>query len=194
MLKTPHLEFVYGSYLYFIGGADRDTGALYRLNVTDGIVQQVTTASRGSTYWISPDGSTVYYANHGPAGGPGIYAVNSDGTNLRVLRPDGEQIGYAADNSLIIMLKVNSKFEIVKLGATIQQDFVLLADATPGASSAEMALAPYGHAVIVLGMYADGSQKIWSDDLTTDKQFVMVTPAKSSTQVQLPGWDRIAVA
>jgi hypothetical protein len=208
-LKTAGIRFYRDGYLYFIGAEDRATGVLYRINASSGVVQQVTFRSLGATYWLSPDGRTVYFANKvGPAGNPGIYAVNSDGTNLRLLRPyaDGTPIGYAANNALEIMRLVNDKFEVVELGATAQQDQVVFADAAPGAVSLcnsaaiaaanlicdhNIALAPLGHALIVQATYADGSIKVWSDDVTTGNRLLLQTPAKGSP-VQLIGWDRLA--
>jgi len=205
-LQTQALKFYRDGYLYFLGGPDRAGDTLFRINVTTGIVKQVTFRSMGGDFWLSPDGSTVYFKVAGPAGPPGIYAVNSDGTGGTVLRPDGTPIGYAADDSLVIMREVNHQFEVVQLGATPRQDRVLVKDVAPGAASlcdptfgadticdtTNIALSPLGHALIVIASYPDGSRKVWSDDLTTGKQFVMLTPS-SNEGVIVPGWDRIAV-
>jgi hypothetical protein len=207
-LMASHLNFFRAPYLYFTGGADRNADALYRIDINTGAVQQITFGSTGATFWLSPDGATVYFANTiGPAGNAGIYAVNSDGTNMRLLRqyPYGTPIGYSADNSLIIMRVENGVFQVLKLGATAQQDQVVLNNAAPGAialckttsvgadpiCNGDFALAPYGHALIVQGLYADGTYKVWSNDLTTGTQ--MVVPALSGihTPIQLIGWDKI---
>lgn len=132
------------------------------------------------------------------------HAVNSDGTNLRLLRKDGLPIGYAADNALMIMRMVQGRFEVAELGANGTITRVVLADAAPGAivlcdpgASGTMcdrnsALAPYRHALIVSATYTNGSRKLWSDDLITGKQCILLTP-ESAVQVQLPGWDRLPV-
>ena len=207
-LMTPRLTFYRAPFLYFIGSADRTLDALYRIDVNTGIVQQITFSSTGATFWLSPGGTTVYFANTvGPAGNPGIYAVNSDGTNLRLLRqyPGGTPIGYAVDGSLIVMRVENGAFQVLELGATAQQDQLLLNNAAPGASTlcattnvganpicrGYFALAPFGHALVVQGLYADGTYKVWSDDLTTFKQMAIPSLSGIRTPVQLIGWDKI---
>lgn len=204
-----HLVFYRAGYLYFTGaGGGACMGALCRVQIGTGNrnVTELLGRQMDTTYWLSPDGSTIYYANTGPAGEPGIYAVNSDGTNFRMLRTYGVPIGYAADNSLVIMREVQGKFQVVKLGATPSQDQVMMADAAPGAASLcssadaqniynmcdnSIALAPYGHALIVQGTYADGTNKVWSDDLTTGKQFILQPGLGEKVPVQLLGWDRL---
>ena len=205
---TPHLTFYRNPFLYFIGGADRTMDALYRIDVNTGIVQQIAFGSKGSAYWLNPGGAIVYFANTiGPAGNPGIYAVNSDGTNLRLLRQYsyGTPIGYAADNSLMIMRVENGAFQVLKLGATAQQDQLVLDNAAPGASALcttthvganpicgdNVALAPYGHALVVQGLYADGTYKVWSDDLTTFQQMPIPSLTGIHAPIKLIGWDKI---
>lgn len=205
---ASHLYFFRSPYLYFTGGANRTTDALYRINVTTDAVQQITFGSSGATFWLSPDGTTVYFANTiGPAGNPGIYAVNSDGTNMRLLRqyPFGTPIGYAADSSLVIMRVENGVFQVLKLGATAQQDQVVLNNAAPGATAlcattnvgadpicgGNFAFAPYGHALVVQGLYPDGTYKVWSNDLTTGKQMAVPSLSSIHTPIQLIGWDKI---
>lgn len=207
-LVTPHLTFYRKPFLYFTGGADRSVDALYRINMDTGLVQQVTFRSTGTTFWLSPDGYTVYFANlHGPAGLPGIYAVNSDGSNMRSLRQYlyGTPIGYGNNNALMIMRVVNGAFQVVQLGATAQQDVVLLRDAAPGASAlcdtttvgadpicdVSIALAPYGHALVVQGLYAGGTYKVWSDDLTTGQQRVIPSLSGTRSAVRFIGWDTL---
>src|SRR5579864_333510 len=65
MLKTAGLKFYRGDYLYFLGGSDRDDDTLYRINVNSGLVQQVAGHSLDGDFWLSPDGSTVYYHTTG---------------------------------------------------------------------------------------------------------------------------------
>jgi hypothetical protein len=205
---TPHLMFYRDPFLYFIGGLGRTMDALYRINVNSGNVQQITYGSKGAAYWLNPGGAIVYFANSsGPAGNPGIYAVNSDGTNLHLLRQYayGTPIGYAADNSLMIMRVERGAFQVLKLGATAQQDQLVLDDAAPGASTlclkahvgadpicgGNFALAPYGHALVVQGLYADGTYKVWSDDLTTFQQMLIPSLSGIHAPIQLIGWDKI---
>jgi hypothetical protein len=205
-LKTGGLKFYRNGYLYFLGSNNLVAGALYRVNMQSGIVQQVAGRSANGDYWLSPDGLTVYYHGSGPVNRAGIYAASSDGTSSQVLRTDGGMpIGYAPDNSLVVMRHVGHAFEVIQLGATPAQDRTLLYDAAPGATSlcnpsmmmvicdtTNVALAPLSHALVVVASYPDGSRKVWSDDLVTGKQFVLMQP-DSNTNVSVPGWDRIAV-
>ncbi|MEO6892376.1 MAG: hypothetical protein ABI456_21935, partial [Ktedonobacteraceae bacterium] len=208
-LGTPHLVFYRAPFLYFIGGETRETGALYRISIAGGQpLQLVTMPSPGSTFWLSPDGRTVYYVNKGAGGLAGIYAVYSNGMNLHRLRGDGVPIGYAPDNSLIIMRQVGVQFEVVQLGATPQQDEVLLSNvAPPGAVSlcgtavpvgimpicnSDIALAPYAHALVIQAYYKDGTHKVISYDLDSPSQEgTLLLTADSHTQVQLIGWDQL---
>ncbi|MBA2288322.1 MAG: hypothetical protein H0W02_22835 [Ktedonobacteraceae bacterium] len=117
-------------------------------------------------------------------------------------------IGYAPDNSLIIMRQVGAQFEVVQVGATLQQDEVLLSNvAPPGAVSlcgtpvpvgivpicnSDIALAPYAHALVIQAYYKDGTHKVISYDLDSPSpQGTLLLTADSHTQVQLIGWDQL---
>lgn len=206
-LRTSGLKFYRDGYLYFLGSSNLVTGALYRVDVQSGIVQQVAGRSADGDYWLSPDGLTVYYHAGGPMDGAGIYAVGSDGASSQVIRTDGGMpIGYAPDNSLVVMRHIGQAFEVIQLGSTPAQDRTLLSNVAPGAVSlcnpsmmmalicdtTNVALAPLSHALVVVASYPDGSRKVWSDDLNTGKQFVLMQP-DGNTNVIVPGWDRIAV-
>lgn len=213
-LKTAGLVVYRAPYLYFIGAEDRATGALYRVNVdgSNAVPVQVTWPSPNTTFWVSPDGATVYFVNNGSAGQAGIYGFKSDGSdvssNPQPLRTDGVPVGYAADNKLVLVNEVQGKFQLVKLGATSDQDQVLLADVAPNAVSlcdgavnpgivpicdSSIALAPLGSALMVEAGYADESHKVWSIDLQTGARFELTTPAGlSNVQLKLIGWDQIA--
>ncbi len=204
-LKTTGLKFYHDGYLYFLGGSDRETDTLFRINVVSGVVQQVAGHAEGDDFWLSPDGMTIYYKSAGPIGRDDVYAASSDGSSSEVIRPDGQPIGYGLDDSLVIMRQVDHTFDAVQLGATPAQDRVLFSDVAPGAASlcnpsfslrticdtTNIALAPYGHALVVIASYPDGSRKVWSDDLTTGKHVVMMEPPED-TAMMVPGWDRIA--
>ncbi|HLI05824.1 MAG TPA: hypothetical protein VKV40_04580 [Ktedonobacteraceae bacterium] len=200
-------------YLYFTGGQNPSysPAELYRANTTTGQVENVTSfPSIDTIYWLAPTASTIYFANKiGPGGQSGIYSVNVDGSNLQWIRPyaDARPVGFAADNALEFMRFLNNRFQLWKLGATSQQDSVVMDNVAPGASElcsyqvnpgitplceSNIALAPYGHALIVLALYSNSSLELWSDNLVTGKKFVILRPT-SSTTVQLPGWDRIPV-
>lgn len=211
-LKAAKLIRYRAPYLYFLGAEDRATGALYRVNLNqDGAVpQQVTLRSTRSTFWLSPDGNTVYYVNTGSAGKAGVYAVKSDGSNFATaqpLRTGDVPIGYGADNALMMIRQVQGRFQVVKLGATTPQDQVVLADVAPGAISlcdtavavgmtpicdSSVALAPLGGKLVVEAGYADGSHALWSIDLATGARFQLPTPVSTlGEQWQLLGWNQI---
>jgi hypothetical protein len=206
-LNNAMLKFVHNGFLYFAGGQSRNIGALYRVNIATRVVQLLTYRSLGGSFLLSPDGSTIYFKTNGSAGLPGIYAVNSNGTNARMLPENGVPIGYAADNSLMIMQQgANGNFEVVKLGSAPSQDQVISANVAPGAISIctqstppgvvpicdnAVALAPYGHALVVQASYSDGSRQVLSLDLTTGNRVTLQVPS-GSTDVLL-GWDKLPV-
>lgn len=206
-LQTSGLKFYQDGNLYFLGGSDRNPDALYRINVASGEVRQVTGHVRGADFWLSPDNMTIYYRNNGPQGLSAIYAERSDGSKRSMVRSDGVPIGYAPDNSLVVMRVVHHTFQVVRLGATMQQDQVLMQDVAPGATSlcnpsltievicdtTNVALAPLAHALVVIASYPDGSRKVWSDDLVSGRQLMLMTLTGAQSAI-VPGWDRIAVA
>jgi hypothetical protein len=216
--RIEALTFTNAGFLYFVGsGGGPCIGALCRiqLNTHNAAITRLSSRQTGATFWLSPDGRTIYYRNTGPAGAPGIYAVNSDGTHTRILRSgdplgnNGVPIGFAADNSLVIMRHVGSKFQVVTLGATAGQDRVLLPDAAPGAvllcdpsykgsgitiCDQNIALAPYGHAIIVQGTLANNKRILWSTNLVTGKQLrIRPLSLTAGVAVQLLGWDQLPV-
>lgn len=212
------LTFTNGNFLYFVGaGGGECMGSLCRipLNPHHANIVRLSSRQMATTFWLSPDTRTIYYRNTGPAGLPGIYAVNSDGTNPRILRHtdslynSGMPIGFAADNSLVIMRHVGSKFQVVKLGATLAQDRVLQSNAAPGAVSLcdpsykgsgiticdqNIALAPYAHAIVVQGTLANNQRVLWSTNLLTGKQLrIQPLGLKAGVAVELLGWDKLPV-
>ena len=206
-VQIGELTFYYAPYLYFVGGANLATGALYRVNLSGGTPQQITMRSPGTTFWHSIDGSTIYYVNTGSAGQPGLYAVDSDGNNPRLLRSSGIPVGFAPDSSLMVMRDDNGIFRLYKLGATPQDDVLMLDNVAPNAvalcdssvssgvspmCNSSIALAPYSHALLVEAYYADGTRKVYSYDLVQGNQTVLFT-VKPGTHVNLPGWDTMAV-
>ncbi len=210
-------------YIYFQGGGGGYCiGAICRLQISTShptITQYSARQTGNSNFLLSPDGRTIYYCNTGPAGQGGLYVVNSDGTNSRILRQSAtgsdcgsaSPVGFAQDNGLVAVNHINGKFEVVELGATPQQDRVLLADAAPGATSlcvpgntndqpfsqdvcpAEIALSPYAHGLVVQGTLPNGTLQLWATDLTSGKQQVIKPTNNSRKQVQLLGWDQLPV-
>lgn len=211
-LKTGRLAFYRQPFLYFIGAENLEANALYRANLsqTNPAPQRVTNPSPNTRFWLSVDGTTVFYANRGPEGIQGIYAVNSDGTNSRVLlKGPALPIGYAEDNALMVMEQVQNKFQVIKMGMTPSAPMkVILANAAPGAVSLcgfpdliavvkvcdqNIALAPYGHGLLLHASYANGTSNLVYDNLDTGtSQVIRSLPANAS--VQLPGWSRMSLA
>jgi len=198
------LAYPYHSdYLYYIGA----NLGVNRVNLTTGAIQILTGRSMNPAVWISPDGTTLYWVNAGPVAQPGIYAVNLTTLTTEFLRGSGEPVGFAADNALLIARLLNGQVQIVQVGMTPQQDQVVFANAAPGATSlcaatiatpgqicdGFIAMAPYGHAVIVQGTNADGSYHLWSDDLVTGQQLPLDAAAGSHVAAQLLGWDRLSL-
>jgi len=210
-LKTGKLAFYRQPFLYFVGAANLEANALYRANLSQAnpTPQRVTNPSPNTRFWLSVDGTTVFYANRGPEGIQGIYAVNSDGTNSRVLlKGPALPIGYAEDNALMVMEQVQNKFQVIKMGTTPSAPMkVILANAAPGAVSLcgfpdliavvkvcdqNVALAPYGHGLLLHASYANGTSNLVYDNLDTGtSQVIRSLPANAS--VQLPGWSRMSL-
>jgi hypothetical protein len=211
-LQTERLVFYHQPFLYFIGAENLVTDALYRVNLsqTNPLPQRVTSPSPNTRFWLSIDGTTVFYANRGSSGVQGIYAVDSDGTNLRLLRPGTAiPIGYASDNALMVMDEVQGKFQVIKLGTMPgQPEKLVLGDAAPGALSLcnitlpvgivrvcdqNIALAPYGHGLLLNAHYPNGTNSLVYDNLDTGvSQIIRSLPA--GTNAQLPGWSKMTFA
>lgn len=200
-LMTEQLEFYHNGYLYFI-----DTNSEFsRVNLTTGVVTYLTPYTMITSLWYSPDGTKIYSVEAGQAG-IGIYSMNLDGTNQQFISNAGTPIGFAADNSLLVMRYANKQFQVIKLGATVLQDQLVFENAAPGAISlcpAQMrtpnqicdnfvAMAPYGHALVVQGTDADGTYHVWLDNLLSQKQVSLQPTTDTRIAVQLLGWDRLA--
>ena len=197
--KSPMAIFYRDNYLYYVQApndlASYSSGVLYRLDIsTDKSVPTlVTPCPDPVNEWLSPGGSTVYY-NCPSKSKNALFSVNVDGTHAQLLRSDaGQLIGYAADNSLIVLQVNNQHYQVVQLGASVQQDRVLLPDIAPGATSvqaSDVAVAPYGYVLVVRAIYANNVEKLVYGDLMT----------QATQEVQLPvgvqairaiGWDRL---
>lgn len=188
-------------YLYYIGSNLQ----VNRINSATGVKQTLTGRSMNPAVWVSPDGMTLYWVNAGPVGRMGIYATNLASGTSQFLRSSGEPVGFAADNTLLYVRQLNGQFQVVRLGATAQQDQVIFANAAPGATSlcpanmatsqtvcdSFVAMAPYGHAVIVQGTNAGGTYHLWSDDIVTGQQLALGSAQGDTTPAQLLGWDRL---
>lgn len=209
-IKTSRLTFYHQPFLYFIGAQNMAADALYRLDLAQAHapVQRVTQATANTRFWFSVDGTTVFYANRDSSGEEGIYAVSSDGTHARLLRAGpGIPIGYAANNALMLLQQVGQKLQVVQMGATSKEpEQVIFSDAAPGATSLcgassvmlviqicdqNVALAPYGHGLLLNAYYANGSHSLVYDNLATG-QTRLLRRLPASTGVQLPGWSKIA--
>ncbi len=210
-LQTGRLSFYHQPFLYFTQVESLNTSALYRADLSQAhpTPQRVTEPLPGTRFWLSTDGSTVFYARRGSASVQGIYAVDSDGSNLRLLRKgSGIPIGYTADHALMVLDEVSSKFQVLKLGTTSSATAqVIMADAAPGAVSLcplpdlvgvikvcdqNITLAPNGHGLLLSALSANGTSSLVYDNLDAGtSQVVRNLPA--GTSVQLPGWSKISL-
>jgi hypothetical protein len=211
-IDIASLTFFHDKYLYFIGSAGLCEDTLCRVKLGTTSVQRISFRSLHAHYWLSPTGSTIFFANSfGPAGLPGVYSVNVDGSHLHLLRAYTQAIpiGFAADNALVVLRYLKGKFVALKIAATPQSDQILIANAAPGATSlcpppasspgtpilcdASIALAPNAYALVVQATFADNTSKLWSTDIITGKQHILQvgTAGNLPAPVQLLGWDRL---
>jgi hypothetical protein len=213
--QTVKLAFYHSPNLYYVSSLPNEQGiwsTLYRVNTAmfNDRPHKISMRSPGSSFWLSPDGTRIYYLNKGSDGDKGIYAVSIDGTHSSLLRRgDITPIGYAQNNSVMFMREVNNKFQVVQLDNTSKNnDTVVMNDVAPGAISlcdqqqpsgttpicdGNIALAPYGQKLILNAYYPGGKHKILYDDLTTNQSSVLLPNLNSNMQVQLPGWDKMSV-
>jgi len=215
-LNVGHLWFYRNGYLYFDAMKYKVSYDLWRVNVLTGTVQRVTKTFRGRSYLLSPDGTTIFYADKlggNALGATAIYTINVNAAGAYshvLLQIDAVPIGFAADNSLELLGRMNGAFQLIKLKPTEPNvDRVVLYDVAPGAAvlcenpaltavpvcDENAALSPYGHGLVIEARYNDGSTKIWGDNLSTGKRIILQTVhgPVSTPHMQLPGWDRIQV-
>jgi hypothetical protein len=209
-LETGALTFYRQPFLYFVGAENLNMGALYRVNLAEAHAtpQQVTQVTLNTRFWLSIDGTTVFYANQGSSGEQGIYAVGSDGKDSRLLRKGpGMPIGYAANNALMLLEQDGNRLEVIQMGATPgAPEHVVLANAAPGATSLcgpsgaiaiiavcdqNAALQPYGNGLLLHAYYSNGSQSLVYDDLLAGTSHA-IRSLPSDASVQLPGWSKLA--
>lgn len=217
VLHVNHLWFYRDGYLYFNYTAENNQFNLWRVNIATGNVELVIKTSNGRSYFLSPDGTTVFYADTmgmGTSRKTAIYTTNVSSVmeSSRLLLSNAAiPVGFAFDNTLELVQEVHQTFQIVKLKATQAAiERVVMADIAPGAVALcdavprngnampicdeNIALAPYGSGVIVTALNKDGTRQVWADDLTTGRTLLLQTLSSSDmTHVQLPGWDRIQV-
>jgi hypothetical protein len=196
--KSPDLRFYRNGYPYFVVSANAST-ALNRMDLTTGNVTPITAQHCQFSYdfWLSTSGTIVYYrCKTNPTA---LYGVDTDGIKSGMLRANtGRMIGYDAEGEPLTLLKVNTAFQVIKLGADVQQDQTLIADVAPGASDLDVdsvAVAPYGFSLLALAHYANGAGKLWYDDLVSQKQVAISTvfDAQLVSSLQIGGWARLQV-
>jgi hypothetical protein len=215
-LNVGRLWFYRDGYLYFDAMKHKVSYDLWRVNVVTAAVQRVTKTFRGRSYLLSPDGTTIFYADKlsgNALGATAIYTINVNAggaSSHLLLRIDAVPVGFAADNTLELLGRMNGAFQLIKLKPTEPNvDRVVLYDVAPGANvlcenpalttapvcDENAALSPYGHGLVVEALYNDGSTKIWGDNLSTGKRIILQTVhgPVSTPHMQLPGWDRIQV-
>lgn len=214
-----HLWFYRDNYLYFDYATTTSTRSseLWRVNIVTGTLERVLRTTNARSYFLSPDGTTVFYVDTerdyaSQAKGTAIFTMNVHalGTPPQILLPLAAiPVGFAQDNALELVQEVHNTYQLVKLAPTQPTiDRVVMDDVAPNAvalcdrvdmSNApicdeNIALAPYSSGMIVVGLNKDGSRQIWADDLLTGTRFPLITlSSNDTTQVQLPGWDRILV-
>jgi hypothetical protein len=200
MFQSPDLRFYRDGYLYFVQGENSGIATvLSRVNLADGNVVPITLGLCALSYgfWLSPGGTTIYYRCKGH---PDLYAVASDGSHARSLRlHSGDAIGYAGQGALLTLLKAGTTYQVMQLGIDAQHDQMVFPDVAPGAAlitADDVAVMPYGRSLVALAHYADGSSKIWYDDLVANTQHAVVTyrDAQSAASVQFGGWSKLQVA
>jgi hypothetical protein len=198
-LAVPDLRFYRDGYLYF--AASSNAGAsmwLNRINLAQGDIAPITEAACPLSYdfWPSPSGTTVYYRCNDQTT---LYTVNNDGTGTSALRAtSGRIIGYTAQGEPLTLLKANTTFQVVKLGLSVPDDQTLVADIAPGATDLSVdtiAVAPYGFSLIALAHYADGSAKLWYNDLVLHTQSIIALAfdMQQISSLELGGWSRLQI-
>jgi Tol biopolymer transport system component len=212
LLQNSTLAFYYNDFLFFIH-QEKEKEVLYRLDLANGEIRSIasrplttdqgvpaSTSSRRNAWLLNPTGSTIYYSA-GSGLGATLYMVNSDGSNLHSLNRHGIPLGFAEDNRLLFLQETNGAFEVRKLGATPQQDQLVVVNAAPGARSVltnGLALAPYGWALLTEALYPDHSLRLWATNLMTHAQKLLLSvPAAQVSQLGTPqvvGWDQLPVS
>ena len=213
-LQISRLYFYRNGYLYFTDTSHPLT--LWRVNVSTGHVELVVHTTNGRSYFLSPDGTTIFYVDTtGTSTRAAIYTINvatlTTGPHL-LLSSTAIPVGFARDNTLELVQEVQQSFQIVKLRPTqpaiervvlanIAPSAVALCDhiptnSAPSASICDenIALAPYGSDLLVTALNKDGTRQLWSDNLTTGQKLLLQTVSNNDpTHLQLPGWDRLQV-
>jgi len=207
-IKTGRLMFYHQPFLYFTGAQE---SVLYRVNLVEANAtpQRITGFVPDTRFWLSKDGSTLFYSNKGPENIQGIYALDSDGSHLRLLhRGPGIPIGYAEDNALMLLAQAGHEVQVIQLGATsTEQPRVVFPNAAPGATSLcgpenvaaiiplcdqSVALAPDGHDLLLHAYYPDGTNSLVYDNLITGTSRTILN-LPDNAHVQLPGWSRMSI-
>jgi hypothetical protein len=195
-VTITYLQFYYQHYLYFSSPSqDKVSSDLYRINLTTGksqpLVKSISpTPSESTTFWLSPSGTRIYYVNANA-----IFSIALDGSNLRLVAENAFPVGYAVDNTLIVLRELQGKSQLVLLTTPNQ---VLVPDLAPGSFklyASAIALAPYAGSVVAAGMSLDTSLQFWFTDVKTGLQhlFLQLPPSQQNGLVHLIGWDRLQV-
>jgi hypothetical protein len=205
------LQFIYNDYLYFIGaGKNADRLARVHLNGT-GRVEILTGPQPDTLYWLSPTGAYIYYRN--AALGSPLLAVNTQSGRTEQYRSgviqsldDWFPAGFGPQNTLLVIRRVGLHFQLLDTHPfTKQPPKIVAEEVAPGsvgigsrdaykiAVEENVAVAPYGHAVVVQAMMADGRSKLWSTNLLNSQLRELPMPSGDRSPAHLLGWNKMAV-
>ena len=193
------LLFYHAPFLYF---QDAQQTAIYRSNLATGAQVQLIAMMSGLHFThcvLNPAGVGIYcegQVDRFPRAGNNLYRVNGDGLGVQALSRKGFLLGFAPDHTLLFLQVMFDRYQVVKLGETLQQDRVVMINAAPASAilgTGDALLAPDGHGLVVQVSNASNSaQGVWYDDLTTQTSREVFPYLPGSTG-QIIGWDQARV-
>ncbi len=161
-------------------------------------------------FWLDLSDTPIHYVK-AEAGQHNLYAVESDGSNDRLLQRNATPIGYANDGTLMYMRYDQDKFSVHQLASGSKPDVIgptLLDNVAPGAKSLcntpaadgvpvcdqSIALSPYARSLVIGASYADGRYVVTAIDVQTKGKTalpLLQLNNRPEADVQLIGWDKI---
>ena len=129
--------------------------------------------------------------------GNNLYLVNGDGLGVQPLSRRGILLGFAPDHTLLFLQVMFNNYQVVKLGATLQQDRVVMHNAAPASATigtGDAMLAPDGHGMVVQVNETSASLRgVWYDDFATQTSREVFSYAPGASG-QIIGWDQLPVS